>query len=36
MQKPISFSELDVYLVVSLDETHGAPEAETPFRILFL
>jgi hypothetical protein len=36
MPKSISFGELDFNLVASMEETRGAPEAETPFRILFL
>ncbi|MEA3546649.1 MAG: type VI secretion system contractile sheath large subunit, partial [Thermodesulfobacteriota bacterium] len=36
MPKPISFGELDFNLVASMKETHGALEAETPFRILLM
>ena len=33
MTEPISFGDLDFKIVASMDETRGAPEAETPFRI---
>ena len=36
MPKPISFGELDFSLVTSMEETRGASEAETPFRILLM
>jgi len=36
MPKPISFGELDFNLVSSMEETQGASEAETPFRILLM
>jgi len=36
MAKPISFGKLDFKIVASMDETHRAPEAETPFRICIL
>ena len=36
MPKPISFGELDFNLVASMEETRGAPEAETPLRILLM
>lgn len=36
MTEPISFGELDFKIVASMDETHGKPEPETPFRICIL
>ena len=36
MSKPISFGKLDFEIVSSMEEPHGAPEPETPFRIAIL
>ncbi len=36
MAKPISFGKIDVNVVSSMEDTHGVPEAETPFRIAIL
>ncbi|OQY08388.1 MAG: hypothetical protein B6I22_00825 [Desulfobacteraceae bacterium 4572_123] len=36
MADPISFEELNFKTVASMDETHGRPEHETPFRICIM
>jgi type VI secretion system protein ImpC len=33
MSKPISFGKIEVNVVSTMEETHGAPEPDTPFRI---
>lgn len=33
MPKPITFGKIDVNVVSTMEETHGVPEPETPFRI---
>jgi len=33
MSKPISFEKPEINIVSTMDEAHGAPEPETPFRI---
>ena len=36
MPKPISFGKIEVNVVSTMEETHGVPEPETPFRIAIL
>ncbi len=36
MSEPISFGKIDVNIVATMEETHGVPEPETPFRIAIL
>ena len=36
MSKPISFGELDIQIVASMNEARSKPETETPFRICIL
>ena len=36
MSKPLAFGKIEVNVVASMEETRGAPEPETPFRIAVL